>query len=412
MKKLSAFLFLIAIHFDARALPAYKVQCESLESCPESIVGVASDGKSVCTGVLVQEDLIATNLHCIPEDLRKEEVSCKGRIMISFPATKSLAAEDIECAKVKWLSPPLKDSPLTPDYAFLRLEKKTSRMKVPISTSGFSDGEQITLFKIDPQSDGSGLLRKSTCTTIQKSLANPLFLNNKSPVISLVPCSVVKGNSGSPLFSADLEVKGLLNSMGSATDVNLKKAPFSQVGYGSNFACLNIAGLAMAADISPDCRHTITPEEVKEASAELISKSIDPLMKAFNKDVATQLQTLHEQSRFVLRWSVDQKDHAFDGLQAKVTEISYKPECVNFKKAKLRNKAGKLKSEIVTYKLELLEWALELNLDDSGRPQAKLISKKINPALIFSPSKLAMTEKVPFTYDGHDLQIPFCEDLP
>lgn len=412
MKNLAVFTFLTLIHLCAGAVPAYKVHCEDLDHCPESVVGVAADGKSVCTGVLVQEDLVATNLHCIPEDLRKEEASCKNRIVISFPATKSMAAEEIDCSRIKWISPQLKDTPLTPDYAFLRLEKKTSRMKVPINTSGFADGEFVTIFKIDPQADGSGILKKSICSAIQSSLANPLFLNARSPVISLIPCSIMRGNSGSPLFSADLEVKGLLNSMGTATDVNLKKAPFSQVGYGSNFACLNIPGVATSNAIAPDCGHTFVQESIKEASAELISKMIDPIMVTFNGSVSKHLQTLHEQSKFVLRWVLDQKDHPFDGLQAKISEVTFRPECVNIRKAKLRDKQGKLQSALITYNLDIFEWALELHLDDRGRPKAKLLSKATKPALSFSPAKLAQTSLVPFTLNGKVLQIPFCEDLP
>ncbi len=412
MNKLSAFLFLTLIHLGHGASASYKVSCENLENCPESVAGIATDGKSVCTGVLLQDDLIATNLHCIPEDLRKEDASCKGRISVTFPATKSMPAEEIACAKIKSVSPPLKNTPLTPDYAFFKLEKRTSRMKVPVNTSGFTDGESVTIFKIDPQGNGTGLLKKVTCTAIQKSLANPLFLNNKSPVISLVPCSVIKGNSGSPLFSADLEVKGLLNSMGTATDVNLKQAPFSQVAFGSNFSCLNIPDIATSSEVPAECAHTVVQDEVKDASSELISKTVDPLMKPFNSDVAKQLEAIHEQSKFVLRWDVNQKDHPFDGLQSTVSEVTYKPLCVNFKKAKLRSKQGKLQAGLVTYNLDLLEWALELHLDDSGRPQGKLISKKIKPALSFTPANLAQMEKVPFTFEGRALQLPFCEEMP
>ncbi|MBO9665875.1 MAG: trypsin-like peptidase domain-containing protein [Bdellovibrio sp.] len=412
MKSLLLFFILTLIHAVSAATPVYKVTCEKPEECPEAITGVASDGKSVCTGVLLQDDLVATNLHCLPEDLRQEDVSCKGRLSFYFPQSRSLPAENFECDRVRWVSPPLKDTALTPDYAFLKLEKKTGRVPLPINTRGFSDSEKITIYKIDPREDGTGLLKKISCTAIQNSLANPFFVSVKSPVISLVPCPIIRGNSGSPMLSEEMEVKGLVNSVGTAADVSLKKAPFYQVGFGSNFACLNIPLLATAPAPLAECGKSVVQDSIRRASADLISKITDPLMKSYNKDVNVELAKIHEQTRSIVLWDVDQKQHPFDGMQSTVSEVSFKPTCINIKKAALLGKQGSLQPKQINYDLSYLEWSLELHLDDSGRPRGELISKKVSSSLTFSPSSLASgAAKIAFTVSGNNVLLPFCEDV-
>lgn len=390
----------------------YTVACESLDNCPGFVAGLAADGQSVCTSVLVGADLVATNLHCLPEDLRKEGASCGGRISFFFPATRNLSAESFECEKIKAVSSPLKDSALTPDWAFLKLSHSVARPKVSINTSGFADGERITIYKIDPSAanDGTGTLKKITCPVVQRTLANPFFLNDRSPMVSLLPCSIIKGNSGSPLLNENLELKGVLNSVGSPADVSLKKAPFSQVGFGSNFSCLNISDIAQASAPDIRCGKSFTQKDAAVASAELVREVIKPLMDSFNKDVNAQIERLHTQAKWVVQWDISQQDHPFDGLQAKVSEITFKPSCINIRKAKLQQQQSNLQARLVTYKLNYLEWALELQLDSSGRPKAHLTSNDVSPSLSFAPQQLITGTKGEFTFNGQAYKLPFCEE--
>ncbi|MEK2690451.1 trypsin-like serine peptidase [Bdellovibrio sp. GT3] len=411
MKSSVIFSILILILEPVAAKSIYKVTCESPDSCPESVVGLNYDGKSVCTGVLVADDIVATNLHCIPEDIRQNETSCKGRITVTFPASRSRDEEYGDCEQIKWVSPALKDTALTPDWAFFKLSKKAPRLSAPINTSGISDGEVLTLYKIDPTDKGTGILRKVSCPAVQNSLANPFFTGVKSPIIAMVPCETMKGNSGSPLMTPNLEVKGLLNSMGTAADVNLKKAPFYHVSFGSNFACINIPGIASSASPHPDCGKANISSDIREASANLISRFTDPLMKSFNADVNTELDKLHAQSKFVILWDVDQKNRPFDGVQTKVSEVSFKPECINFKKDKMRTQQGRLQNGTVTYNLEYLEWGMEIHLDNGGRPRADLVSKKAQSTLQFSPAQMTSGQPVTFKHGHQSYTLQFCEDI-
>jgi hypothetical protein len=214
------------------------------------------------------------------------------------------------------------------------------------------------------------------------------------------------------MLSQDMEVKGLVNSVGTAADVNLKKAPFYQVGFGSNFACLNIPELATATAPLGDCAKANVQDNIRSASAVLIAKIIDPLMKSYNKDVNVELDKIHEQSRFVIRWDVDQKDHPFDGMQSKVSEALFKPSCINIKKEKLQAKQGKLQHQKLNYDLSYLEWSLELHLDDGGRPRGDLVPKKVTSSLTFSPADLASgASKIAFSVSGKSVLLPFCEDI-
>ncbi|WP_413577940.1 trypsin-like serine peptidase [Bdellovibrio sp. HCB290] len=411
MKFAVIFSILILILEPVAARSIYKVTCESPDACPESVVGLNYDGKSVCTGVLVAEDIVATNLHCIPEDIRQNETSCKGRITVTFPASHSREEEYGDCEQIKWVSPALKDTALTPDWAFFKLAKKAPRLHAPINTNGVSDGEVLTLYKIDPTDKGTGILRKVSCPAVQNSLANPFFIGVKSPILAMVPCETMKGNSGSPLMTPNLEVKGLLNSMGTAADVNLKKAPFYHVSFGSNFACISIPGIASASSPHADCGKSIVSDNIREASATLISRFTDPLMKSFNNDVNAELDKIHAQSKFVVLWDVEQKNRAFDGVQTKVSEVTYKPSCINFKKDKMRTQQGRLQHGMVTYNLEYLEWGMQIHLDNGGRPRAELVPKKTQSTLQFSPAQLTSGQPVAFKHGAQSYTLSFCEDL-
>ena len=170
--------------------PAYKVICEDADACPETVAGLLADGDSVCTSFLVKDDVVATNLHCLPENMRKAGASCKDRIRLTFPERKSSAEEIVECDKVVSVSQKAKDTPLTPDFAFLRLAKKMNRAVVKLNTQGVANNETLTIFKIDPH-DEIGVLRKVTCQAAQGSMLNPLFKTAQSSVVTFVPCSIV-----------------------------------------------------------------------------------------------------------------------------------------------------------------------------------------------------------------------------
>ncbi|HWU43356.1 MAG TPA: trypsin-like peptidase domain-containing protein, partial [Bdellovibrio sp.] len=305
----------------------YKVICEKPEDCPSNVAGVLSDKENVCTGVLVKEDVLATNLHCLPQKLRKEGASCKGHLSFSFPENKNEPEEFAECDQVLSISSELKDTPLTPDYAFLKLRSKVSRKPATISTQGIVNNETMTIYKVDPHED-IGVLRKVTCKAAQGSMLNPLFLKAQSSVISLVPCDIVSGNSGSPIFSADNEVKAIINSKGLPDDMPVNADRFD-VAFASNFSCLNIPELKLQST-EPHCKTSMDRAAIRNASGTLVREAVHPLMSNFSKYVAEQFQKVHAQTKNFLKWEANQLDIPYSGDEkSAIAKVTFKPKCIS-----------------------------------------------------------------------------------
>lgn len=217
-KRLFFFLFsLLMLKAPFTYGKGYPVQCEDPFQCPDYIAGIAvgvdkGSGKA-CTGFLISPTLLMTNLHCLPDSLQTAGAHCKESIRIYFPKTSRYNAEEIECEQVSRVSPASLTIPLVPDYAILTLTKSLSRPPVSISTEGISDNERLSIYKVDPSEKGDrGTLKKIECSAVQRSVYNPLFTEDRHAIVSLIPCSVIPGNSGSPMISSTGKAKGIINS--------------------------------------------------------------------------------------------------------------------------------------------------------------------------------------------------------
>ncbi|HEX7673123.1 MAG TPA: trypsin-like peptidase domain-containing protein [Bdellovibrio sp.] len=380
----------------------YKVICENADDCHPAVAGLLADDSSVCTSVLVKDDVMATNLHCLPEDLRKEGALCKGRISFTFPESKGHPEEIAECDHVLSVSSALKDTPLTPDYAFLRLKHKTLRTPVVINNQGVANNEKLTIYKVDPHED-VGLLRKVTCSAAQKSMLNPLFLTPQSSVISLVPCDIVSGNSGSPIFSSANEVKALVNSKGLPADMPISVDRFD-VAFASNFSCLNIPSLGLV-NKNKGCLDSQDRASIRNASGILVKDSVHPLMTSLTKNVTEQFKLIHDQTRNILKWETDQKDIPYNGDdKSEIAKVGFKPKCISASRENMR----KMQEEIM--KVKYSEWGVQLALDSAGRPNPQLASTEVSGTLSFSKEDLKKTEvaiKLGSTY----YSVPFCSEI-
>src|SRR5687767_7543906 len=83
-----------------------KVSCE--DGCPQYVGGLVTytEGRnsyivSVCSLTLIDDNLILTNRHCLPDDLQYKGASCAGRIRVKLPATNGFRSEDFECNRVE-----------------------------------------------------------------------------------------------------------------------------------------------------------------------------------------------------------------------------------------------------------------------------------------------------------------------
>lgn len=388
-------------------LGRYFVACENPEDCHSAVAGILNDESNVCTGVLVREDVIATNLHCVPENMRKEGASCKGRISFTFPENKKEAQEFADCDQVLSVSSALKDTPLTPDYAFLKLSKKSSRKPAVINTTGVANNESLTIYKVDPHED-VGLLKKVTCKAAQKSMLNPLFMSAQSSVISLVPCDIVSGNSGSPIFSAAGEVKAIINSQGLPADIPVDADRFN-VAFASNFSCLNIPELGLVAAKSVDggagCKNSMDRAAIRNASGVLVRDAVHPLMPNFARNVGEQYKKIHEQTKDFLQWQTDQQDIPYTGDETlAIAKVAFKPKCISASRESLQ----KMQESLL--KINYSEWGVQLHLDSEGRPTPQLAATEIHSVLSF-PKNDIVKSQVAIKLDKMQFSVPFCADV-
>ncbi len=383
-------------------LGRYFVVCENPDDCQPAVAGILNDDSNVCTGVLVRDDIIATNLHCVPENMRKEGASCKGRISFTFPENKKDPQEFADCDQVLSVSSALKDTPLTPDYAFLKLTKKASRKPVTINTTGVANNEALTIYKVDPHED-VGILRKISCKAAQKSMLNPLFITAQSSVISLVPCDIVSGNSGSPIFSSAGEVKAIINSQGLPADIPVNTDRFN-VAFASNFSCLNIPELGLN-NKGSECKSSMDRAAIRNASGVLVRDAVHPLMPNFAKNVGEQYKKIHEQTKDFLQWQTDQQDIPYTGDESlAIAKVAFKPKCISASRESLQ------KMEESLLKINYSEWGVQLHLDSEGRPTPQLAATEIHSVLSFSKKDLKKPQ-VAIKLDKTQFSVPFCSEV-
>jgi hypothetical protein len=386
------------------------VECESLDACPDFILQIINDGNHGCTGALVGRDVVATNLHCIPEDLRKEGANCEDRIKIFFPKTKYYDAETVRCKKILALSPPLGDTPITPDYAFFKVDRDLQRPFAGLSNEGFADQEEIIMYKVDPKPKPPHIVKKQTCTAVQNSMANPTFSNRLSPVIAMIPCEIIPGNSGAPMLSKNFEIKGVVSASTEGTHKDTNFPLFEKAGFGSNFSCLNIPGLLANTNTPAECKNSLSSSELTKANGVLLNRLASNIKKTYAENAVLELKSLQKQTKDFIFWDFDEKLIPLQNLAGKVSELSYRPKCIAFSKEMIKRNSAKLASKPVIYGLSFTKWSLEVKVDHQARPIVDLKPNPYKSNFVFTPSDLKSLEPAEIEFENQKIKIPFCVD--
>jgi hypothetical protein len=205
-----------------------EISCASLPggSCPPALaMSVARVDKSdvsklyQCTAFLVGPDLIATNTHCLPEDIRSKGASCAYRMTFYFGNSGQEQSEIAACDKVVSVTTiatrdQTEDFNLHPDLAFLKLQRPLSRKPLKLSRWGVVNNYALSVYSIDPANSEHqlhGVARLRTCVAKQNSLVTPQYTNDFADVISAA-CLAVAGNSGSPALDTDGNVRAVLHA--------------------------------------------------------------------------------------------------------------------------------------------------------------------------------------------------------
>lgn len=208
------------------------------------------ENAGLCSAFLVAPDTIATNSHCIPDDLKEPGTSCKDRLWMHF-AKEGDKETRIACDKIIYDSKNYSGAADKPDYAFVKLSARSTRPALRLSRAGFADGSSMRIHKVNPVRGAGRMKGKQefvTCRTVQNSGVLESFFHDLAPVALITECLVVQGNSGSPVLASDGTVRGVVFAYRDLNDTrevfsnnkNLKlRESLVNLNFAANFACLH-----------------------------------------------------------------------------------------------------------------------------------------------------------------------------
>jgi len=250
---------------DAQQMAAQaQVHCSDPSQCSPSVallVNTTPTSANQCTAFLIASDIAATNAHCIPDDLKTNGASCKGRIALAFPALGQYADVRADCNEVISVSQNDEKGGSKPDYAFIRLDQPVQRPVLTITHSGFTDGANYTITKIDPYHGNGipeGYMRQVTCKAIFNSIAAPNSSAPHDPLVALADCVGIPGNSGSPILDSAGNVPGILywvltKSSLKSSDPKLLDGSIADMVRATNYACIHTPS-DTSATLPPECQ--------------------------------------------------------------------------------------------------------------------------------------------------------------
>jgi hypothetical protein len=203
---------------------------------------------ATCTGVVIDKNVIATNSHCLPKQVKEGE-KCAELVRIFHgygdkthraPACRRvIAATDFEAVQnIGELSP---DRAERADYAFIELDAPINAPALMLSNDGPSVDEDVTLLALDPFFEAGvqgGIYSKKKCFVIRGSLIAPHFTGPKSSIAPLFgrttqDCGVVPGNSGGAVIGKDGRLLGLVSAYQNG------HTNFAAGGLFSNLSCVD-----------------------------------------------------------------------------------------------------------------------------------------------------------------------------
>ena len=164
-----------------------------------------------CTGFLVSDNIVATNSHCIPYQLKSNStLNCSKYLGIKFKPTNSNSKNIFTCKRLLSYS---SIDVFEQDFAFFEIES-TKRKAFELFKEGLEDNEEIKIIKITPLSGSQigGVIETEICNITANSLLNPTAISPWSKTSLSVGCNGVSGNSGSPILNVNNEVIGILQS--------------------------------------------------------------------------------------------------------------------------------------------------------------------------------------------------------
>ncbi len=259
-----------------------------------------------CTTFLVGPDVVMTNSHCLPDELKVSGSACVGHMVAKFPTVTGYAGEEFDCSQVLVASTLSEKTKSVPDYAVLKLTKASSRPPLVLNRAGFSDHGTYKIFKVNPVGDGeqiSGGLDSANCTAVHNSMMVPNSGSDSSMNMMIADCTVIHGNSGSPLVDSNNQVHGViqmtidkekLDTLLLTTKFKQTDHAMSPIGGGTNFACLQLPKEVKGPAISSECSSVLakvgTTADAKSPDELRLEKQLNDDMKKNASPVTRSFQ--------------------------------------------------------------------------------------------------------------------------
>ena len=240
-----------------RVMELTTATCDTATNCHPSVgsflVRDASDVYA-CTTFFASPQMILTNKHCIPNNAQ-EKGSRFEHALIKLPAAQGFVPEIIPVTEVLDISKfSVADERIVQDWALLKLATPSRRAAIKISQSGAADGQTFSIYKFNPE---QSRLRTSQelvkCIAAQAGQLLVDIADRKSPLLAMMNCKVVQGNSGSPILDSEGSARGI---------VSIRYTPRAKFGglqavhgIGTNFACVDMQLLGLHITDQESCRH-------------------------------------------------------------------------------------------------------------------------------------------------------------
>jgi hypothetical protein len=416
MRNLIFFVTLMLCYQSFSAQFNYKVDCQNAADCPEWFATLIYE-HGVCSSSLIGSDIIATNLHCLPDDLARAGAFCNGRIEFIFPASATKEEERAECDRVLYLSPPLGKEIIKPDYAFIKLKQSPHRHALEISQKGFPDASHVTIYKLDPDTGGQrGVVKKTDCTAIQNSILNPYFTTDTAPLVLLAKCDIIKGNSGSPLILDDGAAHGVVSAtmevpMSPALRERIGSKPKLNFGFGSNFSCLTNPDLGFFMEKASDCEIEIDPANQLKRAEAMTQKMIDTALAELQEKVNNGAQKDLLAGKPLLLWrAIDEKPTAQKQSQYNLLKVTFIPQCLLPKTTDLTPYEAKLSTKQISMPQEIPEYTISETLDDFLRYKVKREETKRKIPFKLTPKDLIKKRNISVLFNEKPMQLNLCSE--
>jgi|GEM_PF-1509182 len=404
-----------------RLLEETHLVCSDESDCPRNVglvtaIVLGEDGDQPrvgrCTGWLVAPDVIATNSHCIPTDLKsKLGPSCADRLNVTFRDDERIGcAEILHASDLGGESSGVESTYLHADFAFVRLEKKSAAEPLARSHEGLADELPVRVLKVDPLSEDKpdGLLKPTSCRAAQNTVVVPQFSTDTYVHATLIDCQVISGNSGAPVVDAEGIVRAIV--WGSVSPDTKRKvglvyetSGLRDVYFATNWACVRAPGEGdeyfQATDASCEARTKLTaglsglePSAYLQTRLNEAAAQIHQRLREWKEEIKSGSNQAPIAS---FRWAAAVRKDETTKLRRLVT---VKPVCVDA--ATFRPGAGQ-EGTPARLDVVLRRWTVRVGLDAEYRPLVSVRPRDYAATLSFDFEKLKQDGK-----GDYDLEAP------